>query len=46
MLGPARYLVDFARFAATKGPQEQHDADALRELESVPLALPDGLELE
>ncbi len=46
MLDPARYLVDFARFVATKGPQEQHDADALRELESVPLALPAGLELE
>ena len=46
MLDPARYLVDFARFVATKGPQERHDADALRELESVPLALPAGLELE
>jgi L-ascorbate metabolism protein UlaG (beta-lactamase superfamily) len=46
MLDPARYLVDFARFVATKGPQERHDVDALRELESVPLALPAGLEVE
>jgi L-ascorbate metabolism protein UlaG (beta-lactamase superfamily) len=46
MLGPARYLADFARFAATKRSQERHDADALRELEAVPLKLARGLELE
>jgi L-ascorbate metabolism protein UlaG (beta-lactamase superfamily) len=46
MLGPARYLADFARFAATKGSQERHDAQALRELEARPLGLPAGLELE
>jgi L-ascorbate metabolism protein UlaG (beta-lactamase superfamily) len=46
MLGPARYLADCARFAATKGSQERHDAQALRELESAPLELPAGLELE
>jgi L-ascorbate metabolism protein UlaG (beta-lactamase superfamily) len=47
MLGPARYLADFARFAATKGSQEHHDEQALRELETVGLAgLPAGLELE
>ena len=45
MLGPARYLADFARFVAQKGPQERHDAQALRELEQVPLHLPRGLEL-
>jgi L-ascorbate metabolism protein UlaG (beta-lactamase superfamily) len=46
VLGPARYLADFARFAATKGSQERHDADALRELEAVPLSLPAGLEVQ
>jgi L-ascorbate metabolism protein UlaG (beta-lactamase superfamily) len=46
MLGPARYLADFARFAATKGTQEQHDKQALRELETQALDLPAGLELE
>jgi L-ascorbate metabolism protein UlaG (beta-lactamase superfamily) len=46
ILAPARYLADFARFAATKGPQEEHDRQALRELEQRPLALPRGLELE
>jgi L-ascorbate metabolism protein UlaG (beta-lactamase superfamily) len=46
MLGPARYLADFARFVATKGSQERHDEQALRELEQRPLALPAGLELE
>jgi L-ascorbate metabolism protein UlaG (beta-lactamase superfamily) len=46
MLGPARYLADFARFVATKGPQERHDAQALRELQSASLGLPAGLELE
>jgi L-ascorbate metabolism protein UlaG (beta-lactamase superfamily) len=46
MLGPARYLADFARFAASKGSQEQHDAQARRELETRPLGLPPGLELQ
>jgi L-ascorbate metabolism protein UlaG (beta-lactamase superfamily) len=46
MLGPARYIADFARFVARKDAQERHDADALRELERVPLDLPKGLELE
>ncbi len=46
MLGPARYLADFARFAMTKGSQERHDADALRELETVSLGLPPGLEVQ
>ncbi len=46
MLAPARYLADFARFVATKGSQERHDIEALRELEQRPLDLPTGLELE
>jgi L-ascorbate metabolism protein UlaG (beta-lactamase superfamily) len=46
MFEPARYLADFARFVATKGSQERHDAQALAELEARPLGLPDGLELE
>jgi L-ascorbate metabolism protein UlaG (beta-lactamase superfamily) len=46
MFAPARYLADFARFATTKGSQERHDAQALRELEATGLALPAGLELE
>jgi L-ascorbate metabolism protein UlaG (beta-lactamase superfamily) len=46
VLGPARYLADFARFAANKGDQERHDAQALAELQSRPLGLPPGLELE
>jgi L-ascorbate metabolism protein UlaG (beta-lactamase superfamily) len=46
MLGPARYLADFARFVATKGTQERHDAQALRELQTRPLELPPGLELQ
>ncbi len=29
MLGPARYLADFARFAATRGAQEHDDAQAV-----------------
>ncbi len=29
MLGLARYLADFDRFAATKGPQERRDAEAV-----------------
>jgi L-ascorbate metabolism protein UlaG (beta-lactamase superfamily) len=45
MFAPARYLADFARFAATKGSQEQHDRQALAELERRPLALPSGLSL-
>jgi L-ascorbate metabolism protein UlaG (beta-lactamase superfamily) len=46
MLGPARYLADFARFVAMRGSQERDDAQALRELEARPLTLPEGLELE
>ncbi len=46
MLGPARHLVDFARFVANKGDQERHDAQALAELQSRPLELPPGLELQ
>ena len=46
MLAQARYLADFARFLATKGAQERDDAQALRELERKPPALPPGLELE
>ena len=46
MLGPARYLADFTRFLAQRGPQEQADAQARNELERVPLDLPPGLELE
>jgi L-ascorbate metabolism protein UlaG (beta-lactamase superfamily) len=45
MLGPARYLADFARFVARKGPQERDDAQALAELEHRPIRLPPGLEL-
>jgi L-ascorbate metabolism protein UlaG (beta-lactamase superfamily) len=45
VLGPARYLADFARFAVKKGSQERDDAQALAELQSRPLALPPGLEL-
>lgn len=46
MLGPARYLADFARFMATKRSQEHDDAQALAELQARPLGLPPGLELE
>jgi L-ascorbate metabolism protein UlaG (beta-lactamase superfamily) len=46
MLGPARYLADFARFVAVRGTQERHDSQARRELESVSLALPSNLDLE
>ena len=46
MLGSARYLADFARFVATRGPQERHDAEALRGLEAAGVALPAGLEVE
>ncbi len=46
MFEPARYLADFARFVATKGTQERHDAQALADLERRALDLPRGLELE
>jgi L-ascorbate metabolism protein UlaG (beta-lactamase superfamily) len=46
VLGPARYLADFARFVARKSDQEHHDSQALAELQSRPLGLPPGLELE
>jgi L-ascorbate metabolism protein UlaG (beta-lactamase superfamily) len=45
MFAPARYLADFARYAATKGSQEEHDRQALTELERRPLALPTGLRI-
>jgi L-ascorbate metabolism protein UlaG (beta-lactamase superfamily) len=46
MLGPARYLADFARFLAVRKKQERDDAQALVELQARPLGLPPGLELE
>jgi L-ascorbate metabolism protein UlaG (beta-lactamase superfamily) len=46
VLGPARYLADFARFVASRGDQERHDAQALADLQSRDLDLPAGLELE
>jgi L-ascorbate metabolism protein UlaG (beta-lactamase superfamily) len=46
ILAPARYIADFARFAATKGSQERHDADARRELEASGLELPSTLDVE
>jgi L-ascorbate metabolism protein UlaG (beta-lactamase superfamily) len=46
MLAPARYLVDFARFVATKGTQEHHDAQAFGELQGKALGLPTGLDVE
>lgn len=46
MLGPARHLADFARFVANQGDQERNDSQALAELESRPLNLPPGLEVQ
>ena len=46
MFAPARYLADFARFLATRAPQERADAQALRELEAAAPTFPNGLELE
>jgi L-ascorbate metabolism protein UlaG (beta-lactamase superfamily) len=40
------HIASFARFAADRGRRERHDADAMRELASKPLALAPGLELE
>jgi L-ascorbate metabolism protein UlaG (beta-lactamase superfamily) len=40
------HLASFARFAASRGQREHHDADAMRELARKPLALARGLELE
>ncbi len=45
MFSTARYIADFARFVARKDAQEEHDRQALGELEHRPLALPEGLEL-
>jgi L-ascorbate metabolism protein UlaG (beta-lactamase superfamily) len=42
----AHHLASFARFTASRKEREHHDADAMRELASKPLALPRGLELE
>lgn len=44
-MAPARYIADFARFVARKGPQEREDAQALGELETRSLELPPGLTL-
>jgi L-ascorbate metabolism protein UlaG (beta-lactamase superfamily) len=41
-----RHIASFARFSANRGERERHDADAMRELASRPLALARGLELE
>jgi L-ascorbate metabolism protein UlaG (beta-lactamase superfamily) len=46
ILDPARYLADFARFLTVKSSQERHDAQALGELQSRPLELPAGLEVQ
>ncbi len=46
MLGPGRYLADFARFLAVRKTQERDDGQALAELQARPLDLPAGLELE
>ena len=46
MFGPARYIAQFARFAATKSSQEHHDAQALSELEQRAVQLPHGLRLQ
>jgi L-ascorbate metabolism protein UlaG (beta-lactamase superfamily) len=46
VLGPARYVADFARFVATKSSQEQHDRDAFRELQSGAPAFRGGLEVQ
>ena len=45
MLGPARYIADFARFTVRRPVQEEHDRQALRELEARGLELPPGLDL-
>src|SRR5947209_4523555 len=45
MLAPARYIADFARFTVRRPVQEEHDRQALRELETRSLGLPAGLEL-
>jgi L-ascorbate metabolism protein UlaG (beta-lactamase superfamily) len=46
MFAQARYLANFASFLTTRRTQERHDRQALRELETRPLGLPPGLELE
>jgi L-ascorbate metabolism protein UlaG (beta-lactamase superfamily) len=46
MFASARYLADFARFAAGRTDQERHDHQALDELQRRPLALPSGLSLQ
>jgi L-ascorbate metabolism protein UlaG (beta-lactamase superfamily) len=46
MLGPPRYLADFARFLAVRPRQERDDKQALAELEARELRLPAGLELD
>ncbi|HWL89680.1 MAG TPA: MBL fold metallo-hydrolase, partial [Polyangiaceae bacterium] len=46
MLEIVRHLQSFAHFAAHRAERERDDAAVLRELASVPLSLPAGLELE
>lgn len=46
MLGPARYLADFARFLGQRETQEREDAQVLRELEAAAPALPPGLQVQ
>ena len=46
MLQPVRHVADLARSAATRGSRARDDADALRDLESRTLELPDGLSVQ
>ncbi len=46
ILDPARYIAEFARFAASKSSQERNDAQALAELQQRPIPLPSGLTLQ
>jgi L-ascorbate metabolism protein UlaG (beta-lactamase superfamily) len=45
-LRPVRHLAEMARATVTKRSAERDDTQALRELETHPLALPKGLQLE
>ena len=46
MPGPLRHLGELARARATRRTSERDDGQALAELETRPLELPDGLEIE
>jgi len=46
VLQPVRHVADLARSAATRGSRARDDADALRDLESRTLELPDGLSVQ